>query len=435
MNQDRLIHLFTGNVTLNPLELDFVKHEIEARSTTIHQLELQLGVLKAEREIHQLELQLGILKTERETYQSLLSPLRRNLLPSEILGEIFIISVSTSTKLSWDRQLNVLCRVCKAWRDAALAMPALWAHVEGLYIDAPKKHQVERVREWLMRSGSVKKTLQINGLHIMTGGCPLSPQHELTNLLMDGPPIDKLSLTCLYAECIETIIQQMQLKTAKGRLCDSIRSLHLGMVHTKSDMSFGVIWAILDHIPIIHTLSLDLPPYHFDWEVPGNLSQSNLTSLTIACDWPILFLLDILRSCASIESLTLDHEGSPRRLLPVDTQLEVLLPNLKTLQMRRLMDVSSSDTAIFHHLRLPYLHTLDIIFVPSVGEGDMTAFRQNIIALVSGGPNRATNLQRLRVEPLTISSQCLHLILPSLPMLAHLTEDDTRQFTIEFPPH
>ncbi|KAF5335091.1 hypothetical protein D9611_010879 [Ephemerocybe angulata] len=200
MDQDLLTHLFTGNVTLNPLELDFVKHEIEARSTTIHQLELQLGVLKVEGEIRQLGLQLGILKAEREMYQALLSPLRRNLLPPEILGEIFSISVSTSTKLSWDRQLNTLCRVCRAWRDAALAMPALWAHVEGLYIDAPMKLNVARVREWLKRSGSVKKTLHIKDLHRRNPSCPLSPQNELTNLLINGPPLDKLSLTCSYAD-------------------------------------------------------------------------------------------------------------------------------------------------------------------------------------------------------------------------------------------
>ncbi|KAF6744902.1 hypothetical protein DFP72DRAFT_856937 [Ephemerocybe angulata] len=437
MDQDRLSHLFTGNVTLNPLELVFVKHEIEARSTTIHQLELQLGVLKAEREIHQLELQLGILKAEREMYQRLLSPLRRNLLPLEILGEIFSISVSTSTSLSWDRQLNTLCRVCRAWRDAALAMPALWAHVEEIYVDVPKKLHIARVREWLKRSGSVKKTLHINGLHARRNPttCPLSLQHALPDLLMDGPPLDKLSLTCAYAECIEIIIQQMKLKAAKGRLCDSIRSVHLGMSRTKRDMSFGAIWAILDLIPTIHAFSLELSPYHFDWEVPRNLSQSNLTSLTIACDWPILLLLDILRNCAGIESLTLDHQKTPRRGLPVNPQLEVLLPKLKTLQMRRLVALASSDTTIFRHLRLPSLHTLDIIFVPGPGtalDPDMTGVRQHIVALVSGGPNRATNLQRLRFESVTISPQGLHLILYSLPMLAHLTLDNIRSKSLFF---
>ncbi|KAF6765385.1 hypothetical protein DFP72DRAFT_867666 [Ephemerocybe angulata] len=427
MDQDRLTHLFTGNVTLNPLELDFVKHEIEARSTTIHQLEVQLGVLKAEREIHQLELQLEILKAEREMYQALLSPLRRNLLPPEILGEIFSISVSTSTKLSWDCQLNTLCHVCRVWRDAALAMPALWAHVKGLYIDAPKKLDVARVREWFKRSGSVKKTLHIDGLHRRNRSCHLSPQNELTNLLVDGPPLDTLSLTCVYAECIETIIQQVASRVGEGQLCDSLRSLHLGMIHAKSDMSLGVIWAILDVIPTIRTLSLDLSHFHFDWDVPGNLSQSNLTTFSIACDWPISLLLEILRACPNIETLILDHKGLIRRISNA-VNTPVLLPKLETLRMQGLVSYST-DTDIFCHLQLPSLYTLDIAFVP-IGREDPqdldTPVGRNIVALVSGGPNQATNLQHLRFESLAISSQGLHSILSSLPMLAHLTLDKLR---------
>ncbi|KAF5335138.1 hypothetical protein D9611_010880 [Ephemerocybe angulata] len=195
-------------------------------------------------------------------------------------------------------------------------------------------------------------------------------------------------------------------------------------------MSFGVIWAILDHIPTIRTLSLDLPPFHFDWDVPGNLPQKNLTTFTIACDWPIPLFLDILRACPKIETLTLDHKRLIRRISDA-VNTPVLLPKLETLRMQGLVSHhhSGSDTDIFCHLQLPSLHTLDIAFIP-IGYEDPqdpnTTVGRNIVALVSGGPNRATNLQYLRFESLAISSQGLHSILSSLPMLAHLTLDKLR---------
>ncbi|KAF6765389.1 hypothetical protein DFP72DRAFT_1162350 [Ephemerocybe angulata] len=423
MDQDRFAHLFADNITLNPLELESVRHEIEARTTAIHQLELQIGVLKA----------------EREKYQTLLSPLRRNLLPPEILGEIFAFSVSTSPKFSWDHQLNTLCLVCKQWRAAALVKPALWAEVGWVCIDAPQNLDVGKVGVWLSRSGKVKKSLRIVGDHGAEDGpaCPLL-HSELRSLLVDGPPLDDLSLSCTYAECLEAVLSGIQSTSAKSQSCDSIHSLTLGMERA-SVMSFGRVCRILDRFPTLRALSLDPSEYYefiHDGELPESLPFGNLTTLSITCDWPEALVLGILRNCAGLETLTLDTQGCPRSYNPsYPHYLPILLPKLRTLQLKE-VDLSSRDTEILRYLRAPSLHTLDVGFYPldrlDPDEDNVTDIGFDIASLVNERPNRTTNLQHLRFESLAITSQGLYHILSALPTLTHLTlerlESDSRLF-------
>ncbi|KAF5335085.1 hypothetical protein D9611_010875 [Ephemerocybe angulata] len=324
MDQNRFAHLFADNITLNPLELESVRHEIEARTTAIHQLELQIKVLKA----------------ESEKYQTLLSPLRRNLLPPEILGEIFNFSIRSAAESdsSASYQLNTLCRVCKAWRAAALVKPALWADVGWVCIDAPQSLDVGKVGEWLSRSGKVKKSLRIVGDHGAEDGpaCPLL-HSELRSLLADGPPLDDLSLLCTYAECLEAVLSGIQSTSAKSQSCDSIHSLTLGMERA-SAMSFGRVCCVLDRFPTLRALSLDPSEYYefiHDGELPESLPFGNLTTLSITCDWPEALVLGILRNCAGLETLTLDTHGCPRSYNPsYPHYLPILLPKLQTLQLK-----------------------------------------------------------------------------------------------------
>ncbi|KAF6765390.1 hypothetical protein DFP72DRAFT_1162351 [Ephemerocybe angulata] len=427
MDQDRFAHLFTGNFMLNALELESVRHEIEARTTSIHQLELQIGVLKA----------------EREKYQTLLSPLRRNLLPTEILGEIFSFSTQfvAESNSSASYQLNTLCRVCKAWRAAALVKPALWATVGWLCVDAPENLDVGKVGVWLSRSGKVKKSLRIVGDHGAEGSaaCPLSPS-ELRSLLVEGPPLDDFSLSCTYAECLEAVFSGIQSSSTKSQSCDSMSSLHLEM-EWASSMSFGRVCHILDRFPTLRTLSLTLPDY-YDFvqenQLPESLPFGNLTTLSLAYDWPGALVLGILRNCAGLETLSLDTRGSLRsNNTSYPHNLSILLPKVRTLQLKE-VDLSSRATDILRHLRVPSLHTLDIGFYTldrfDLDDYDMTNISSDIASLIDDGPNRTTNLQHLRFESLAITSQGLYSILSALPTLTHLTleklESDSRLFRI-----
>ncbi|KAF6765388.1 hypothetical protein DFP72DRAFT_1108062 [Ephemerocybe angulata] len=422
MDQDRFAHLFAGNIMLNPLELESIRHEIETRTKTIHQLELQVGVLKA----------------ERENYRTLLSPLRRNLLPPEILGEIFSFSIQSvpESDSSCSYQLNTLCHVCKAWRAAALAKPALWATVGRFCIDAPKKLDVGKVEAWLLRSGRVNKSLHIAGDHNAEDGsaCPLSSA-ELGKLLMDGPHLDDLSLSCTYAECLEAVFSEIQSGSTKSQSCDSMHSLHLEMERA-SAMSFGRVCRILDRFPTLRTLSLTPSEYYefiHDSELPESLPFGNLTTLTLTCYWPAALVLGILRNCAGLEILILDTQGYARRYdASYPHNLPILLPKLRTLQLKE-VDQSSRDTKILRYLRAPSLHTLDIGFYPVDSDDyNKTNIGLDIASLVNEKPNRTTSLQHLRFEYLAITSQGLYHILSSLPTLTHLTleglESDSRLF-------
>ncbi|KAG8785597.1 hypothetical protein FRC12_017383 [Ceratobasidium sp. 428] len=94
--------------------------------------------------------------------KQLYTPVPNNLLPTEILSQIFTIAV-----LSWScvnvesterkvHPLVVIPSVCATWRGLALSLGSLWCHVDAdeEYIGSDDSTlQLHRVELWLERAG------------------------------------------------------------------------------------------------------------------------------------------------------------------------------------------------------------------------------------------------------------------------------------------
>ncbi|KAF6765396.1 hypothetical protein DFP72DRAFT_202705 [Ephemerocybe angulata] len=411
LNGFRLAHFLDGNFDLEPIEIAFIKHEIEDRTAAISGLRLELQRLES----------------ERENYSKLLAPLRRNAIPPELLGQIFKFTLSTSDTTQ-EKQVNVLCLVCRRWRDVALATPSLWASVDLGSIRAPVPGlNFKRIKTWLARSGIVPKSLKFAGYHDSTNRCPI-PTHELVELLVDGGPFGNLSLECGDGACLADLFDQTYSARTMNTTSLSTHSLNLVFEEYLSQ-SFTSIWTILRRFPALRRLSLDFPWYS-SWIIPEDLPLANLRSLTLAVDWPLRLLLRLFRRSPNLETLVMDYKQlarDPNEVLPTDDE-QVLLPNLRTLELRHMVS-GSADTRILHTLRAPSLQSLEIRYGPDgdyldeMNDVEVSDLNSNIISLTQG-PHRVTDLQHLVIQALPISSsESLRPTLSALPTLSHLTFD------------
>lgn len=140
MDAQRLSEATKSSINLQPCERSFLRQEIEARKQLIARL-----------------------TSECRSYELLLSPMRQNILPPEVLGEIFshvVTEPDLPVTAHW--QVRNICLVCTTWRRAALSTPQLWCSVQVFGLQARKKSYFDRAVVWFMRGHeSLSKTLQV----------------------------------------------------------------------------------------------------------------------------------------------------------------------------------------------------------------------------------------------------------------------------------
>ncbi|KAF5331381.1 hypothetical protein D9611_011914 [Ephemerocybe angulata] len=432
---ERFSHLLNGNYPLEPLEVASIQDAIETETLAI--AKLQLAISKLQQEVTERE-------SKRKAYESFLSPLRRGFLPQEILGEIFSFALGLPGKLTSDsNELKRLCLVCKSWRYAALARPALWATV-SLYARTEHPPDMEKVRRWMQRSGTVPKKLAIRdfGVHCNDYSegkpCPLAFQ-GLAAFLANGPALDELSLEGRSDKCLEQLIDLVkrdQLNTnTPVQPWGTVRSLALGMKEFQSSETQSS-WRVIHDLPPMTSLSITFPTLYCDSTelLPDRpLPFTGLTNLTLQCDWPIMWILTNLENCHKLEKLVLDAAQVYRRTPDTfDAQAKpILLPKLRTLHFRHMIS-SSLDTQILQRLRMPSLERIDLEF--NAGDSEIDDFpeddssRQNLFLdfkAMTQGVNCVSSLQTLRLgEEFGISSPGLLRILKLFPSLVNLIFDN-----------
>ncbi|TEB28443.1 hypothetical protein FA13DRAFT_1793924 [Coprinellus micaceus] len=143
MDAHRLLTVKTGNITLQPDEVDFLRQEISTREQSI-----------------------ATLLSECKTLKGLLAPLRRQAVPPETLGEIFYHAIwqaepDYDCDHAVDQRLLNICLVCKAWRSAALGAPRLWCTIEDFPLAAPITGDFSQVETWFKHAGSLPKTIEL----------------------------------------------------------------------------------------------------------------------------------------------------------------------------------------------------------------------------------------------------------------------------------
>ncbi|KAF6765399.1 hypothetical protein DFP72DRAFT_1162357 [Ephemerocybe angulata] len=415
--------LLNGNYSLDSLELAAIQHEIEAET---------LAIDKIQSTIIDLQLQLEEHEARRQDYKTLLSPLRRGVVPPEILGEVFRYAIEPLYPV--DR----VGLVCKSWRDIALTTPSLWQTVVMLPSDAPIN--VKRLRTCTARAGTLPKTVRIiesNGRYRCecrdseseVDSCRLASP-ELVRFFTDGPVLDNVDLRSPTHHCLDRLFGLLKSdKNTLTRSWDSIRHLAL-KVGDWSTPTHGLEWQFLHNLPPVSSLFLDTP-----WlpDVPGDAlpalpSLDCLTSLHMVGDWPNSWILRNLRNCPNLEEVVLNSKESERQDdVWTEGRTLVSLPKLQVLRFQH-MATHGEDARILQWLRMPSLRILELSYeIPEPfadqeedpdTPGKVQLYR-DMLRMLSGADG-VVDLQQLRLEYFPITAKGLLRILGALPSLISL---------------
>ncbi|KAF6744934.1 hypothetical protein DFP72DRAFT_927222 [Ephemerocybe angulata] len=424
MIKESFSHLLNGNYSLDSLEMASIQHEVDAETLAIDALQLA---------IDELQLKLKSHESKRQDYKALLSPLRRGVVPPEILGEIFRYALEPYP-------VNDVGLVCKSWRAIALTTPSLWQTVEmPTPSDAPVN--VKKLQTWTARAGMLPKRVNITGLdaryqcqchQIDEDICRLASP-ELIRFLTNGPVLDEVTIQCHSHHCLDRLFGLIKSdENALSRSWDSIRHLALEIEEWAAPTPEPEWWC-LNNLPPVSSLLLEFPP---DPIFPGDIlpalpSLDGLTSLHIVCDWPNRWILRNLRSCRNLEEVVLDSTQSARMDgFFTDVPTPVLLPKLQVLRFLQ-MENRGEDTRILRYLRMPALRTLELQYQEyqdyqdeddedeSPDTPDKLELYRDILRMLSGA-DRVVDLKQLHLEYLPITSKGLLRILAILPSLTFL---------------
>ncbi|KZP12876.1 hypothetical protein FIBSPDRAFT_149038 [Athelia psychrophila] len=160
-------------------------------------------------------------------HQNVLNLTRR--LPIEILGEIFI-----QLQCMLGGRSIAPTRVCRQWREVAIATSKLWNHINIQYTSSRALLDTEMIPIWLQRSGGQPLNIAI-GSHLVPFAVTRSSNPMLDAVLHN----------------------------------ETRRWVEVQLVVTKAMMPF--LYHIPEHLPRLYSLSIDADDSHFDgFRPPGH---------------------------------------------------------------------------------------------------------------------------------------------------------------------
>ncbi|KAF6763172.1 hypothetical protein DFP72DRAFT_874913 [Ephemerocybe angulata] len=386
------------------------------------------------------------LRTLADRHRYLTSPLRK--LTAEVLERIFKAALELPSEKSRKSVLINFCLVCKTWKAVAYATPALWT---PLVLSLPSSarmtpREYDTLVFWLSRSPKTSR-----GLTIISSR--LEHQHKaetcslldplVAKLLKEGPVLDHLHLHMMRIQCLHSLLDLVgppESRSARRapRPWDSLKTLGLTFrrfnvpADSPSDLN-----DILLRIPQVRTFELNLP---YRWLakathciiIPTGTSYfSDLTTLTLACDWGPRIPLAILDACVNLETLTVDMLGNDHDSFVQTAKKESRRISLAKVCFLRLRQLHPSNISILEILDLPSLCELDVsirkprAFGDSQDQWDIPpGFYEHVKTLYArSGPY----LRRLRIRGGIIPEDewhLLHQLLLYMSRLTHLTLDE-----------
>ena len=280
-------------------------------------------------------------------------PCINNLLPVEIIGEIFrhyvfdvnpdpITGYSRITAHAGARTSAIfLCHVCSYWRTLAFSISGLWS---SLCVIWPKMGYVHLVRLWLEKSRSRPLSLYLAQYHS-------SEEHDI------------VAMRQIVELCISTAPRWREISL---NLTDALQDIFFGLEEDSIEFleSFDVRlfkWSqrrknqLLDAFyssPFLRRAEWRL----FERALPENPPWKQLSAVTLNCQTDSEEFFTVLSQCDRLECLDVDvrltASTSPT------THSTFSLPNLFNL---RLGMMSTKDLeSLFGHLELPRLETIDM---------------------------------------------------------------------------
>ncbi|KAJ7665368.1 hypothetical protein DFH06DRAFT_1470641 [Mycena polygramma] len=348
----------------------------------------RVRVAELQAQIVQLELSVSALRNKKALVQERLDAYKYpvSTLPNEIISEIFIHFLPAYPRippLTGTFSPALLTRICRRWREIALATPPLWRAVgsynEGIALNCEMQAEIFNI--WLKRSRS----------------CPVSIEIGKADTNVD---LSKILATVVphraRCECLELALSRAQLGVIEGPM-PLLRSLDLLLNPTlPSDDD-----VVLREVPLLRTVVLN--------DVAASkvvLPWAQITSLALAPVFPYecVPILQQTTNLAYCELHVFDSSSEPpwpditlpylETLIFVDPHIEqytnfhecFLVPALRSLEVPEAFLGSNPIHSIKAFIsksgcKLEYLHITGAKSVPE------TSFRGEFLAIQNVGYN------------------------------------------------
>ncbi|KAK7001350.1 hypothetical protein R3P38DRAFT_2649411 [Favolaschia claudopus] len=147
-------HRLGTNYVPTDEEIDQIKFDLLSRTAELAQIDERIRELSEQRDK---------LWAYIEPRKALISHPRR--LPMDILEAIFLqcLPSTRNAVMSAQEAPLLVCRICSAWRTAALSMPRLWAslHIPTAFIIAKSETRIAAVEQWLIRAAASSLSISV----------------------------------------------------------------------------------------------------------------------------------------------------------------------------------------------------------------------------------------------------------------------------------
>jgi len=313
-------------------------------------------------------------------HQRLLSLLRRDILPTDVLQEIFLscLPINHDCIITKKEAPILLTQVCHSWRHIALNTPLLWASIH-IPINPPflgvtgnetamNLHMMKRVtavREWLSRSKDCPLSFTFGSNPNMVGPGHYRHCDDIMSLLLlqstrwrrvsvsaskyyvamfmalDGrqmPLLESITICDLGGGWSSPVVMNAEMRSSQLSLFENpnLRTLKVSYI-TQDITSLPIRWAALSHLSLYHNLG------------PVEIPQ----------------IFDLLKSCTRLVTFQLGADFSMFATTPSSNQ--------PTFQ-------SSSDTVVslpflekfslYYHTEVVYPDIFDSVELPALREID-----------------------------------------------------------------
>jgi hypothetical protein len=305
----------------------------------------------------------------------------------------------------------------------------------------------DKIVAWYGRSGTTPRTLEVTPPDIDDDcmeleGCQ-SPNDELHRLLTSGSTINHFSVACSSGQCFTNFAYERLQSSSNTSPWNSLKSFNLTLTGRWEESAndpdepgeSGFIWIP----PFVTSLQINLPDSSVAFPFSGGVAPPDLpihlaeawtldclTSFSISCNWGGPHILEIVKHCKNVETLTIDFKNSdlPDSRAAIMKQLSrpgLLLFKLRVLRLRGVQP--STAGKLFRILKSPMLSQLDISF------GEMKSWQGKKFGDELGHFFNESILRgflslSLRLHNASLPADDLVAILSAPPSLTRLTLDE-----------
>ncbi|KAJ7766801.1 hypothetical protein B0H16DRAFT_373449 [Mycena metata] len=365
-------------------------------------------IVECESKISSIDAQIAGLQSLRAIERNKLGKLKYrstplNVLPLEMLSEIFKFSVAAANQDDLLPRAVVLSEVCHYWRQVALSLPSLWSELTiEVNVERPAEGYVQATRAWLARSSPLPLSIDLfSDLDEET------PESAIVNEIFGVKSrLKSLRIVGVYSAAIASLMVVP---------LPALQTLRLSFDDPETLAALDATAGARIDLSVVapHLRTVVLPEDYL--KLFDNVPWSRLIDLTFFTH--IDDTLDILRQSRNLEQLEIRtvQWGLEEVTSLADKEPPLTLPVLRhfSLNLKSAFDDFGEIIPFFHCLVFPELTSLKLDFEMHV----TTLWDHRKFALFQG---RSPHIQRLELSNATLDSADLVSMLRFSPALTSL---------------